>query len=64
MIGTNSTLQTLEDSDVDRLTTHKLGSMLDYSAAMNWPLRGEEIVGMGWEEDVLKRIDTVLRMEI
>lgn len=41
MVATNRTLQTLAVSDVDRLTPHELGSMLDSSAAMDVPLPNE-----------------------
>lgn len=37
MVATNRTLQTLAVSDVDRLTPHQLGSLLDSSAAMDSP---------------------------
>lgn len=37
MVATNRTLQTLAVSDVDRLTPHELGSLLDSSAATESP---------------------------
>lgn len=38
MVATNRTLQTLAVSDMDRLTPHQLGSLLDSSAATESPL--------------------------
>lgn len=49
MMATNRTLQTLAVSDVDRLTPHELGSMLDSSAAMDLPHPGESNRGDGVE---------------
>lgn len=41
MVATNRTLQTLAVSAVDRLTPHELGSLLDSSAAMDFPHPGD-----------------------
>lgn len=59
MVATNRTLQTLAVSDVERLTPHELGSLLDSSAAIDLPFptveeeMGEEVAVVVHKGDLM-----------